>query len=283
VGGAGKTPLAAWIAGFYDQRRVQPAVVLRGYGGDEGEVHRAATPGAVVIEDPDRVRGARRAIRDGAQVIVLDDAFQRLDIHRDLNIVVIGAESLDEPVALLPAGPWREGWPALRRADVAVVTRRRATRLAAESVARRVRGAMSLNRVAIARLEISGFVGLRSGVAWGRHQVKGRRILAACGIGDPDSFAAQLRELGALVRLKAWRDHHDYRPADVRAMLSAGRTDDYVVVTAKDAVKLRRRWPAEAPEPLVAMLTLSWESGRDLIDEALSNVATTTYSDARER
>lgn len=279
VGGTGKTPLAAWIASWYAERGVKPAVVLRGYGQDEGEVHRDTTPDVLVVEDPDRVRGARRAIRNGAQVIVLDDAFQRLDIHRDLNIAVIGVESLGEPVDLLPAGPWREEWRALRRADVAVVTRRRATRLAAESVARQVGGTMSLNRVAIAYLGISGFVRLRNGEALGRDEVRGRRVFAACGIGDPDSFAAQLRELGALVRLRAWRDHHHYRPADVRAVLSAGREVDYVVVTAKDAVKLRRLWPANGPELLVAELRLGWESGGDLMDEALSNVATTTYGD----
>src|SRR2546426_3882993 len=35
VGGAGKTPVAAWIAGFYAGRGRTPAVLLRGYGGGE--------------------------------------------------------------------------------------------------------------------------------------------------------------------------------------------------------------------------------------------------------
>ena len=35
VGGAGKTPVAAWIAAFYAGRGRTPAVLLRGYGGDE--------------------------------------------------------------------------------------------------------------------------------------------------------------------------------------------------------------------------------------------------------
>jgi len=40
VGGTGKTPLAAWIARFYATRGCRPAVLLRGYGGDEPLVHR---------------------------------------------------------------------------------------------------------------------------------------------------------------------------------------------------------------------------------------------------
>ena len=78
-------------------------------------------------------------------------------------------------------------------------------------------------------------------------------------------------ELSAYVKLLE-------RVGIVRAVLSAGLEVDYVVVTAKDAVKLRRLWPAEAPEPLVAVLTLCWESRGDLISECLNSVTTTTDS-----
>lgn len=281
VGGTGKTPLAAWIASVCAARGVKPAVVLRGYGGDEGSVHRQLTPAALVIEDPDRVRAARRAIRDGAEIIVLDDAFQRLDIHRDFNIAVIAAESLDAPQHLLPAGPWREGWPALRRADGAVITRKRATRAAAELGARRVAATLGTSRVAIACLEISGLAGLRSRTPVPRDAIAGRRVLASCGIGDPESFAFQLRHLGAEVTLRTWRNHHAYRPADIRAVLSAGRWFDYVVVTAKDAVKLRRLWPAGRPEPLVAELMVKWEVGGDWMDSAIRCLTATTYGNVQ--
>src|SRR5436189_300110 len=65
VGGAGKTPVAAWIAGFYAGRGRTPAVLLRGYGGDEPKVHERLVPGAVVVADPDRVAGAARALAAG--------------------------------------------------------------------------------------------------------------------------------------------------------------------------------------------------------------------------
>ena len=94
VGGAGKTPLAAWIAGYYARSGLTPAILLRGYGGDEADVHRRAVPRAVVIEHADRVRAARRAVARGADVLVLDDAFQRLDIRRDLNVAVAGVHRL---------------------------------------------------------------------------------------------------------------------------------------------------------------------------------------------
>ena len=48
----------------------------------------------------------------------------------------------------------------------------------------------------------------------------------------------------------------------------------YVVITQKDAVKLRDRWPNAAPEPLVAVLDLVWEDGGDRIAAALDAVVT---------
>ena len=49
---------------------------------------------------------------------------------------------------------------------------------------------------------------------------------------------------------------------------------DHVVITQKDAVKLRDRWPATVPEPLVAMLDLEWEEGEEMIAAALDAVVT---------
>ncbi|HXF96934.1 MAG TPA: tetraacyldisaccharide 4'-kinase, partial [Gemmatimonadales bacterium] len=125
VGGAGKTPIAAWIAAFYQRRGLVPGVLLRGYGGDEALVHQRLVPGAVVIANPDRIAGAAAALAGGARVLVLDDAYQRLDLARDLNIAVVNAENARAVRWPLPAGPWREGWGALRRADLLVITRRR--------------------------------------------------------------------------------------------------------------------------------------------------------------
>jgi tetraacyldisaccharide-1-P 4'-kinase len=47
-----------------------------------------------------------------------------------------------------------------------------------------------------------------------------------------------------------------------------------VVITEKDAVKLRDHWPSDAPEPLVAVLDLTWEEGGDAIAVALEAVVT---------
>ena len=269
VGGTGKTPLAAWIAEHYVARGRKPGILLRGYGGDEPLVHQRLVPGAVVVADPNRAAGARRAAAAGAQVLVLDDAFQLLRVARDLNIVVISAESAEVSPWTLPAGPWREGRDALARADWVVVTRKRAGLDAAGAVADALAARRPARPVSLARLALDGFDGLRSGTRHPATVVQGRRVTAAAGIADPHSFAAQLRALGASVQLLAYQDHHPYSSGDLERLVRASVEADYVVVTEKDAVKLRGRWPREGPEPLVAALAVHWERNERQLEQVL--------------
>ena len=273
VGGSGKTPIAIWIAQYYVSRGLVPGILLRGYGGDEVLVHQQAVPEACVVADPDRAVGAERAMARGAEVLVLDDAYQRLDVRRDLNIAVVSAETTRAVRWSLPAGPWREGLQALDRADAVIVTRKRATSEAAATLAadleRRIAGP-----VAVAHLGLRYLEGMVSGNRRPAADLAGKRVVAASGIADPDAFVAQTKATGAAVQVATWKDHHDYRDEDVAWLAHAARRADHVVITQKDAVKLRNRWPNSVPEPLVAMLDLEWEDGGDEIVAALDAVVT---------
>jgi len=278
VGGSGKTPIAIWVARYAAAKGLRPGVLLRGYaGGDEAKVHERALPGGIVVVDPDRRAGAERARSLGAQILVLDDAFQRLDVRRDLNICVVSAETTRAVPWSLPAGPWREGLGALDRADAVVVTRKRAPMEAAEALAAelapRIKGP-----VAIAHLGLSGLEGLVSGTKQAPEILRGKRVVAAAAIGDPDSFVGQLKAAGAAVQVATWRDHHQYGPEDLAWLAKASRKSDHLVITEKDAVKLRDRWPAGVQEPLVAQLDLAWGTGERGFVGALDAVVSPTQS-----
>jgi len=255
VGGTGKTPLCRWLALELLRRGCRVGILLRGYGGDEAEEYREAVPRAVVVAEPDRRRGAAEAVRRGAGVLLLDDCLQRRDVRPDVLLAVVAAESLDRPRWPLPAGPWREGLRALRRADAVVVTRKSAPPAGAEararSLAARTRGGVGL----VAELVPTHLVPLSGGTPTDLGALRGRTVVALCGIGAPEAFAAQLAAWGpAQVGLLAFGDHHAYGDADVRAAREAAGPDGIVVTTGKDAVKLRRLWPAGPPECRVATL-----------------------------
>jgi tetraacyldisaccharide-1-P 4'-kinase len=100
----------------------------------------------------------------------------------------------------------------------------------------------------------------------------GKRVVAAAGIADPETFARQLRGAGATVQLVAYQDHHPYGQADLQRLVRAADGGNYVVVTEKDAVKLREHWPGGAPEPLVAALAVRLERNGGALERALDAV-----------
>lgn len=274
VGGAGKTPFAAWTAGYFARHGVKPGILLRGYRGDEQAVHQRLVPAAIVVPNPDRLAGADHARAQGAQVLVLDDAYQRLDVGRDVNVAIVSTESAPPRYVAwpLPAGPWREDWSALGRADVIIVTRRRAAIAESRRLATRMTERWPEAVVASVHFALDGLRGLSSGRRLDLSALARKRVIVAAGIADPASFAAQVRSAGAAVQLMAYQDHHAYPAEDVARLAQGAKDADYVVVTEKDAVKLRDRWPADTPEPLVAELALRWELNGDAVERVLDGV-----------
>jgi tetraacyldisaccharide 4'-kinase len=269
VGGAGKTPFAAWIAAGLANSGHRPAIVLRGYGADEFLVHKELNPGVPVIATADRATGARQAAAEGCDCVVLDDAFQHRALRRDLDIVLVAAESWRGPMRLLPRGPWRESPRALRRADIAVVTRKAAGHFDAAAVAAELREINPGMIVARAYLEPT----VMRDAAGEPHElsvIEGKRVLAVASLADPYAFASQLTRAGADVDLLSYPDHHAFDARDAAAIAERARHRT-VVMTRKEAVKLRRLLPKEI-DALVLEQRVCIEEGTIEIDAAIAAV-----------
>lgn len=248
VGGTGKTPVAAWIARELAVRGTHPAIVLRGYGDDEPLVHRAQNPDIPVIVGADRVAAIARAHAQGADIAVLDDAFQHRRVRRVADFVLVSADRWTVTMHLLPAGPWREPLRAIRRATLIIVTRKTASDAEVNAVNERLAAvAPQVRRVSVG-LEPCDLVCAtdeRQRHALGT--LAGTRVRAALSIADPDSFIRQLERFGARVEPFVFRDHHAFTNADVRRVTNGLGVDDRVLCTLKDAVKLAPRWPRFGP------------------------------------
>lgn len=235
VGGAGKTPVTRWLVGELRRRGARPAVLHGGYAPDEPALHRAWNPDVPVVVGRERVVGAKRALAEGATVLVLDDGFQHRRLARDLDLVLIAAESWTARPRLLPRGPWREAPAALGRAHVVAVTRKTATPEAADQVA--AEAARFAPEAALVRIQLRPAGWRRFGGAAGGAEPRGEAV-AVAGIAQPRLFLANARSAGARVAVELiFPDHHDYGYEDLaRIRQSAGGRA--VVTTAKDAIKL---------------------------------------------
>jgi tetraacyldisaccharide 4'-kinase len=251
VGGTGKTPVAAWIAQGLRERGAHPAVILRGYGADEPLVHHRLNPDVDVVVGADRAAAIARAALQGADVAVLDDAFQHRRVQRMADLVLVSADRWTSDIRLLPAGPWREPLKAVRRATLVIVTRKAASDHTVDVVHERLSAvAPGIPRVSI-RLEPTALVStdFDSGRAESRSldTIAGATVHAVLSIADPGAFVTQLQSRGAVVVPKVFPDHHDFSDADVHEIASGLPVDALVVCTLKDAVKLAPRWPRLAP------------------------------------
>src|SRR3989338_2062519 len=86
--GVGAARLASQLAA---RGGCRPAILTRGYGGDEPSVLRRLAPGVPVLVGASRVATGRRAIRDGADLLILDDGFQHRRVPPARDIVVLTA------------------------------------------------------------------------------------------------------------------------------------------------------------------------------------------------
>ena len=243
AGGTGKTPLAAHMVAELARRGATPAIVLRGYGNDETEVHRRLNPNVPVIASANRVSGIELARTQGADVVVLDDAFQHRRVRRNADVLLLSAEQMARPRRMLPIGPWRESLDAARRADLIIITRKSADADGSQRAGELARAAapdVPIAMIHLAPTRISSATGSES---LPLDRLKEARVFAVAAIGEPRLFARQLEALGARVTLAAFRDHHPFTDNEIAELARQAGESDLVVSTLKDVVKLGTRWP----------------------------------------
>ncbi|MDQ6736084.1 MAG: tetraacyldisaccharide 4'-kinase [Gemmatimonadota bacterium] len=276
VGGTGKTPVTAYLVHELLAMGHRPAVVMRGYGDDEPVLHERLNPWATVYTGANRSQSIARAERDGADVVVMDDAFQHRAAARDLDIVLVSADSWREGLRVLPSGPLREPLTSLERADIVIVTRKSADVVAAASVVealrRHVRPQTAMVTATIMPVEITAFVRPATKPL---QTLRGASVLAIAGVGDPVSFYNQLRALDARVTERRFRDHHAYNEQEAIGLARESAGHKYVITTEKDAIKLASVWPVNAPELWYLSQAVTLAEGSASVGAALAELFVT--------
>jgi len=289
TGGTGKTPMVAWVARQLMLMDRRPAIVLRGYkaaGGrsDEAELlagllegrnepipSRPAAEWTVpVIVDPNRVRGAGKAIGQGADVIVLDDGFQHLRLRRDLDIVLIDATNPFGFGYVLPRGLLREPPSALQYADAIVITRCDAIPPADLEALRRNLAVLAPAASIHTAIHAPTHIIDPHGATVPLEALANRKVLAFCGVGNPEAFFTSLGHLGAvMVDKMAFGDHVHYGPDQMDSVSRAADRcgAEILVTTQKDRVKLD---PAAFTKPLWTLaVEIQFPAGRDELMERI--------------
>lgn len=243
IGGTGKTPLAVALLTQLKEAGFNPAVISRGYGGNQigplvlnnhspAEVgdepvliyQRTQCPVAIGSERVEVIR-TLLAAHPEVDVILSDDGLQHYRMARDVECVVIdGARGLGN-LACLPAGPLREMPERLEEVDHIIVNGQLQYQLP---------DYLDLQNVQFTRmtLEATHAVNMTTGERRALGDFASSTVHAVAGIGNPQRFFDTLAASHISTLRHPFADHHPYAATDFVF-------DDElaVLMTEKDAVK----------------------------------------------
>jgi len=298
VGGTGKTPVALWIAKHLVALGKRPAILSRGYGGragrgplvvadgkaalagagqagDEPAMLARRAEGILIVSGSDRHKSGMHAIEHlGADCIVLDDGFQHIGLHRDLNLLLLDSSRPFGNGRLLPAGTLREPRSAITRADIVIFTRWE-QRSGGESDRQKVAEAVGREKCLTANHKYAGLAGLAGDVGPEEDISSEAGALLLSGIAGSSSFektvcCAGFSVLGHL----SYPDHHRYSGIDLALVKKKVRelAAAVILTTEKDAVRLAEQ-PAHFDVPIYCVrIEASIEKGLGVLREALEDL-----------
>lgn len=249
LGGTGKTPVVEWLARRLRAHDVRVSIVSRGYGVEQGSRNDEALeleqklPDVPHLQHADRVEGARTAIEEfESQVVLLDDGFQHRRLARDLDVVLLDALEPFGYGHVFPRGLLREPLDGLKRAGVVVLSR---ADLVDEAERRRIRDVVRRYNPEAAWCEVRhaprSLLNSR-GDERPLDELRGKRIVGFCGLGNPTGFRQTLDGQGYdVAAFEEFPDHHAYQRADLDRLSQLAQQSQAaaLVCTHKDLVKLQ--------------------------------------------
>ncbi|UCE27850.1 MAG: tetraacyldisaccharide 4'-kinase [Candidatus Coatesbacteria bacterium] len=277
MGGTGKSSFVVYLVRLIQTTGRSVAILSRGYGrasggtvvvskpgsgllvppeasGDEPAMFGRALPDVFIVVGSDRYSAGLVAVEEGAEVVVLDDGFQHVQLARDLDVVLV--DTSGPPEWPFPAGLAREDVDALFYANVVCFSKANIGKYMdvwVEVVDKYARNAVKLT----AGHYPTDVRDLGDDRPLSLAEIGGKRVLALAGVGDFGGFISTLEEVGAVVAVRRpFPDHHLYSKGELEATERSAFAADCVaiVTTAKDEARIGE-WKSRVPVYVLDVIT----------------------------
>ena len=259
LGGSGKTPMVELLAKELSKCGQKPAILTRGYGrknknerivlldgkcdwelcGDEPLMLSRKLPGVPIIVHPNRYESAN-LVADKVDCYILDDGFQRLQISRNLDILMFAGNEFE--TGLFPFGERRDGLWRIHRlnksnAAIAFVP------IDGDIDSFRKKLPKDLNTYRY-RVIVEGLHSLSD---WQNilppTTIAGKRVFLSAGIARPERFFNIAKSIGTnAVGEMFFRDHYFFSQSQVESVQEKAKNAgaELILTTEKDAVRIEK-------------------------------------------
>ncbi len=272
LGGTGKTPLVALLAKLLVTRGYRVAILSHGYRGKaKGDIQLISDGTSLLLHPPlaadepymlarklptipvvcgkNRYQAGLYALQHFAlDVIILDDGFQHLALHRNIDLLLVDNTRPLDRARLFPRGVLREPLSAIGRADGIILTKAFSpSSLPLIRLLRHYNPAAPLYR---SYYTPHSLFQANDQQEWTIERLHGAPVLAFCGIAHPAAFFSLVEAWGGkLVETQAFPDHYSYRPAELETMIRTAKERGAVALltTEKDGARLRPYLPLPFP------------------------------------
>lgn len=267
-GGTGKTPFTLWLSEYLHTKNKRVMVLMRGYKGRLENSSGMIQSGKKINPDPtdygdEALLFARRLVdatvvvgkkrsenlsfyfpKVQPDVVLLEDGHQHIKIKRKLNIVLFDALMPLSRYKVAPLGYMREGFHALKDADLIVIGR---ADLAGPLKVQALKDLLKPHlpteiHFAEVGFRPNGFYNSAYDMVYTLDQIRNRKVICMAGIANPQSFFKLLEDLGAEILVtESFPDHHFFKPDEINALLAYAKSEDALIVTTeKDIVRIKK-------------------------------------------
>ena len=259
VGGSGKTPLIISLVDYLQQRSVKVGVISRGYGGDSSQmpalvkadsmpstvgdepcliVNSTGVPMAVCANRQQAITTLLSSYPD-IQLIIADDGLQHYAMQRDIEWIVVDSARGFGNRQLLPTGFLREPMSRLKESTVIYHEKLDEQSKSQQLPVSQKTLSMHLAPDDLNLLLADELIANSSATIDSAQQAPrmGSTVHAVSGIGYPNRFFETLKTLGFEIIEHPYPDHYDFSLLELLQY-----TEHPIVVTSKDAVKIKALW-----------------------------------------
>jgi tetraacyldisaccharide 4'-kinase len=250
TGGSGKSPMVEYLINFL-HKDYRVAVLSRGYKrkttgylevstdnssedvGDEPLQFKQNFPDVTIAVCADRRTGIEK-LKEKADLIILDDAFQHLKVKASFNILLTPFDDLYIDDFVLPTGNLREFRSGVKRANMVIVTK------CPEGVAyaklQEVQFRLHLNPEQKLYFSKIGYDKLMHSATESLplSYLKNKSFTLVTGIANPKPLLDFLNRKELQFKHEKFQDHHEFSYSDIKRL----KEKEIILTTEKDFMRL---------------------------------------------